>query len=372
MKNNMLFRIGLALTLVAGLLCAGCYDEVASAGRKGLRAAYGADSKNYQEFPGDPIALATMKTVAFVPFDSVAPQDGFNPVTFTTSMASQLATRGQVKVVYPQEILKLTDIENRKARQHNVRLQERMMMGEDLGKLPREERTRMPMLDPVRDVDDAVKLGRMLKADAIVMGSITDFDPYNRPQMCLSVKVIATGNSDVASNALAELTQWGVPRSATTARGVIWYLQQNFDSRDSDTGRDAWGFALARHTDDSPSDTDAYLLTISRYYDFVGNKISLSILQAREKAILEAQARALAEAQRQRLAQEGVRNKIRALTDPHYEVPDQQAVMNRSLQDDREKGWRPDIYNLQHPDKKQLLDTNIDPRLVQEQISAMQ
>lgn len=359
---------------VLGVFClsvTGCYDAAARMARKSARAAYGADSKAYQEFPGDPIALATVKNIAFIPFDSVAPQDGFNSTAFTTALASQLATRGEVRVFYPQEIMKITEVENRKANAHNMRLQERVAMGEDLSKLSREERTRMTMLDPIHSIDDAVKVGRLINADAVVMGMITDYDPYMRPKMCLTIKVVATGASDVAANALADLSQWGVPRSATTARGIVWYMQQNFDSRDSDIGRNVWVYGVSKHTEDRPSDVQSYIYSMGQYYDYVGSVLARSMMGARQQAVAEAEARALAEAQKRQLAQEGVRNKIRALTDPHFEVPNADAVMNRNLVDERDKGWRPDVYNIQHPDKKQLLNTYVDPRLVQEQMNAM-
>lgn len=353
------------------LFAGGCYESVANAARKGARAAYGAGTKAYQDFPGDPVAIATAKNIAFIPFDSVAPQEGFNSTAFTTAMASQLATRGEVRVFYPQEILKIVEIENRKARAHNVKLQDRITMGEDLSSLTRDERTRMAMLDPVGNIDDAVKVGRLIGADAVVMGTITDYDPYMRPKMCLTIKLVATGASDVAANALADLSQWGVPRSATTARGVVWYMQQNFDSRDSDTGRNVWSYGYTKHTEDRPTDVESYIYSMTQYFDYVGSVLAGAMMGARQQAILEAEARALAEAQKQQLAQEGVRNKIRALTDPHFEVPDAQAVMNRNVTDERDKGWRPDVYNIEHQDKKQLLNTYVDPRLVQEQINAM-
>lgn len=366
-------NILLAAPLLLGvLLCAGCLNETGGYSRKVGRAIYGADSKFYEEFPGDPIALATVKTIAFIPFENISPEEGFNSIAFTTCMANQLASKGEVKVVYPQELLKLVEIENRKIQLHNTTLQEMVMMGENLERLPRDQRTRQRLLDPITNVDDAVKLGRMLKADAVVMGMITDYNPYMRPKICLSVKILATGNSDTAATALQQMTQWGVPRSSVTGRGEVWYMQQNFDSRDSDTGRNVWVYGMTKHTEDRPSDIQSYILSMTQFYDYVSACMARAIVGARTAAITEAERRALEEAQRQQLAQEGVRNKLRALTDPHYEVPDAQAVMNRGLADTRDKGWRPDVYNLQHPDKKRLINTYVDPQRIQEQFNAMQ
>ncbi len=359
------------IVVVSSLFCSGCFQEMGVFGRKVTRAAYGAQSKSYEEFKGDPVALATVKTIAFVPFENASAESTFDSMLFTTRMANQMATQGEVRVIYPREMMKMVETENRKAKLHNTRLQERIVLGEDLNGIPRDERTRMRMMDPSVNIDDAVKLGRLLKADAVVMGTVTDYDPYMRPKMCLTVKLVATGNSDTAAMALSQMTQWGVPRTSSTARGEIWFVQQNFDSRDSDIGRNVWVYGLTKHTEDRPTDVESYIASMSQYFDYVGSCMTREVLRARKKAVDEAERRALAEAQKQKLAQEGVRNKIRALTDVHYQVPDAQAVMNRSLGDMRDKGWRPDIYNIEHPDKKRLMNTYVDPKLVQEQIQAM-
>ena len=350
----------------------GCQAEMSKAARKAARAVYGGTTSSYEEFTGDPIAIATTKSVAFIPFDYVGRLEGFDTMTFTTRFASQMSTKGQVKVVFPRQAMKLVEVENRKVNQHNTQLAEMVMMGNDLNGLSRDERQRARKLNPVISLDDAVKIGRMLKVDAVVTGTVSEWDPYMRPRMCVNVKIIATGNSDTAAQALAQMTQWGVPRQATTARGVVWFLQQNFDTRDSDIGRNIWAYGLMKHTEYSASDIDSYLRSISQFYDYVGSVLAKSILATRSEAIEEAERRALEEAKRIKLAQAGVRRKLRALTDPYYEVPEAQAVMNQNLADKRDMSWRPDVYNLQHQDKKRLINTYVDPKLVNEQTTAIQ
>ena len=353
-------------------LTTGCKEEMAGLARKVTRATYGGTTDAYEEFTGDPIAIATTKSVAFIPFDYVGRLEGFDTMTFTTRFASQMSTRGEMKVVFPREAMKLVEVENRKVDQHNTQLAEMVMMGEKLDHLPADARNRARKLNPVISLDDAVKIGRMLKVDAVVTGTVSEWDPYMRPRMCVNVKVIATGNSDTAAQALAQMTQWGVPRQATTARGVIWFMQQNFDTRDSDIGRNIWAYGLTKHTEEQAADVESYLRSISQYYDYVGASLSKTILNTRAGAIEEAEKRALEEAQRMKLAQAGVRNKLRALTDPYYQVPEAQAVMNQNLADGRDMGWRPDVYNLEHQDKKRLINTYVDPKLVQEQTAGIQ
>ncbi len=372
-KRSQGIRIFSALLLaVMVFMATGCQREVQNSARKMARAVHGGKTDAYEEFTGDPVAIATTKSVAFIPFDYLGGTEGFDTMGFTTRFAAQMATRGAVKVVFPREAMKLVEMENRKVNQHNRILSEMVMMGTDLNSLPRDERTKAKKLNPVISLDDAVKIGRLLKVDAVVTGIVSEWDPYMRPRMCVTVKMIATGNSDTAAQALAQMTQWGVPRQASTERGIVWYMQQNFDTRDADIGRNIWAFGLLKHTEYSASDISSYLRSMSRFYDYVGASLTKSILATRDQVIEEAEKRALAEAEKVKLAQAGVRNKLRALTDPYYQVPDAQAVMNQTQADTRNMTWRPDIYNLQHQDKKRLINTYVDPKLVQEQLAEVE
>lgn len=364
-------KLNLILSLLALTTLCGCFEEMGAAGRTVGRAAYGGVSKSYEEFPGDPVALATTKTVLFMPFEYNGIEEGFDTMIFTTRLANQVATQAEMRVLYPLDALKLTQLENRKIENKNRKLNEMVVFEDDLNKLPHDERVRGKMLNPIISVDDAIKIGRQLKADAVVMGVISDWSPYMRPRMCLTMQVIATGNSDTAANALAQLSQWGVPRMESNARGVVWFMQQNFDARDPAIGRNVWAYGLTKHTEENVYDKDVYLRAISNFYDYVGSRIGGDMLKARKGAIVEAEKRALELAKQQQLAAEGVRNKLRNLTDAYYTVPDAQNVTDRALADKRDYGWRPDIYNLNHQDKKQLMNTYVDPRLVEEQYSAM-
>lgn len=371
-KSNVRLILSIIGLIALVVLCSGCYEDVGRFARKNSRSIYGAHSKSYEEFVGDPIALATVKTVVFVPFDYLGRIQGFDSMTFTTKFANQMATQAEVRVIYPREFMKLCENENRKVSTHNKILAERVMMDVDLNTLPRDERTQARKLNPISNVEDAVKLGRMIKADAVVMGRVSEWDPYMRPRMALTVDVVATGNSDTAAQALAQMTQWGVPRQASSnARGPIWFVQQNFDSRDPDIGRNVWNYGYGKHTEDRASNISSYIRSMTEFYDYVGTCMAKEVLRARKKAVKEAQRRAIEEAKKKKLAQEGVHNKLRALTDVNYHVPDSQAVMDRTLADRRDMSWRPDIYNLQHEDKKKALNKHVDPRLVEEQYNAM-
>lgn len=352
--------------LFAILLLTGCI----AVGRSIGRAAIAGPSQAKEEFVGNPVALATVKTVVVLPFDCCAREPGFDAIDFATRLANQIASRGKLRVIYPREAIALAVKENRRADRHNAVLQQRELVegipperveGEgrpffEGGEEGKEDRTLKPRLYPIQKIEDAVKLGCMLKADAVITGVVTDFDPYYRPRLSLLMRVVATGQSDAAAIALAELTQWGVPRRSETARGILWYLQQNFDSRDGDIGRNVAVYSVTKHTEHHPYDTDAYLRSISLYYDYVSAVLSHTLHNARQRAIQEAEERALREAEKMRISHEAVRRRIRELVSPTPHLPDADAILAENLYDRRNRSWRPDVYNLQHPRKKAILD----------------
>ncbi len=371
-SNTILVCLALLALLI--LLAGGCEGKA----RSGF-AAVTSSSRPFQEFVGDPVALATVKTVAILPFDDCSPEPGFKPLEFSTRMANQLAAAGKLRVIYPKEIMALTGKLNRDIRRHNSEYRYRNLTGRRLvdvrpDQLRRakaglresvagEEDTRKAFLDPARKVNDAVKLGRMLGADAVVMGRVTDYNAYMRPRISLLVRVVATGTTDDQARELAELCQWGIPRAKSIARGVTWQRQQNFDSRNGNIGFGAYMSALTHHVGDQVYDTESYLRSPSLYSNYVGAVLSKALLKARSRAIAEAKKRAMAEARRRKAARERVRGRLRNLLYSSPQLPDPDQVMAQNHRVQTERNWRPDIYNRAHPAKEKVLyaPENIDP-----------
>ncbi len=344
------------------LLAPGCLTLARTVARATTSVSY-----PHEQWEGDPVALATVKSVLVLPFADKAPEPGFDADGFATRLANQLSARGQLRVVYPREALALVETDNAEIRRHNAEYRRRQLLGirpatERADLLQRadarrgeavagEEDRLQEMLDPVHNLDDAIKVGRRLKVDAVVMGLVTDHDPYLRPRVALTLQVVATGNSEAAAAALAELTQWGIPRSANYSRGIIWSRQQNFDSRDGNIGRDVYEHAFIRHTEEHPYDTETYLRSMRMYYDYVSSTLSKGLLDARTAAVAEAEKRALAEAEKRQAEHLAVRKRINDLTTPDPALPDAEQVVATNLYDRRDGGWRPDVYNLDHPNK---------------------
>lgn len=302
---------------------------------------------------GDPVALAGMKSIAILPFENLAPENDFDPMKFSQKIAGQLSSRGEVRVIFPQETMRQLEAYNKEVEIHNRQLHKLMLLGKpaaeerrdraDLGQttVSTDEAESWRKLDPVGRVEDALKLGRMMKVDGIMMGRVTDYDPYYRPRLAVSCQVVLTGRSDAATRALRELSQWGVPRSLASQRGVAWLRQQNFDTRDGGIARDLYLYARNKHTESNPYDTEIYLRSMDRFFEFVGATLACKMLEVRDDAIDEMLARGRREAKRRRMEETAVVDRIRALT-RRDELPAGRDIITKNLSDRRDRSWRPD------------------------------
>ncbi|MHC4884204.1 MAG: hypothetical protein ACYTGH_03875, partial [Planctomycetota bacterium] len=253
-------------------------------------------SKAWDERDGDPVALATTRSVAVLPFDNQSGEPSFSPETFSQKLSSQLAAMGTVRVIFPQEVKRTLDRLNQEIRHHNDTLYKLDL----LGKTPSEERKARSdagltsvssgenkpkaLLNPMQNVEDAIRIGRILQVDAVLMGTVTDFSPYYRPRLAVTVKAVLTGRGDAATTALRELTQWGVPRNANYHRGVAWIRQQVFDAASGGIARDIYLWARKHHTEDRPFDTDIYLRDMEKFFEFIGATLASRYLGARQAA----------------------------------------------------------------------------------------
>ncbi|MFH0910072.1 MAG: hypothetical protein V1918_00970 [Planctomycetota bacterium] len=351
--------------LLAGLLfgaaaaLAGCVEP--SEVRFATRALQPVNSLN--ERADDPAALTTIRSVAVLPFDNLSGEASFDPLVFAQTFAGQLSRFGRVRVVFPQEALRLLDRENEEVWRHNEDLRRLRLLGRDPG-AERAERAESGLvtvtesddkpkepLNPMRREEDAVKLGRMLGVDAVFVGTVTAYDPYYRPRIAVTARALATGRGDAASQALRELTQWGIPRNLEGARGAVWLRQQLFDGREGGIARDIYLFARNRHTEDQPYDTEIYLRSMDRFFEFVTGTLADRFLDARKDAAEEALKRAEAEAAKRKVEKESILARVRALVAPPAELPDPDALIQENLPDRRDHSWRPRVYGLARPDK---------------------
>ncbi|MCX7676282.1 MAG: hypothetical protein N2Z59_02780, partial [Alteraurantiacibacter sp.] len=119
---------GLWLALAGSALwTAGCTDVAYNAGRKAL--ACTSQSKPFEEWVGDPVALATVRTIAVLPPENTSAEKGFDAVAFATRFANQLASTGAVRVIYPRQALEAVERQNQAIRRHNAEVYHRRLLG---------------------------------------------------------------------------------------------------------------------------------------------------------------------------------------------------------------------------------------------------
>ena len=359
---------GLAILLSLALL-SGCSEA------RHITATLGSSSKPYQEYLEDPVNLTTIKTIAVFPFSDRAPQPGFDADEFANKLANQLSLHGKVRVIYPREMLSQVDRENREARRWNADLKEKMALGlyipenapEGGAFAPESPDERQPRAyyDPIHNTDEAVRLARRAKADAIIVGEVTDYDPYMRPQLSLTMRLIATGSTETAAQAIAEMTQWGIPRAGMGASGggVIYIRQQTFDSSVGSVGLDVSKYGRTHLNEHNPYGTEVYLRSMSKYYDVVANELAGAYMEARKKAVKEAEERAKAEAKKRQEDQSKAMSRLMALMNRDARIPDyetnahQEAYFDQAFMDKRTlldanggdrriMSWRPDGRNI--------------------------
>lgn len=326
-----------------------------------ITAALGSSSKPYQEFMEDPAALTTIKTVAVFPFDDRAPQPGFDSAEFANKLANQLAAHGKVRVLYPRDILSTVEKENRAAKRHNAELKEKIALGlmtEDEANDMADGGSggRRPYYDPVKNVDEAVRLARRAKADAIIVGEVSDYDPYMRPRLSVTMRLIATGSTETAANAIAELTQWGIPLSGSgvgSGGGVIYIRQQSFDSNIGSVGMDVSKYGRTHFNDKSPYGTELYVRSMSSYYDVVAFKLAEAYATARKKAVEEAERRAKQKAKEDKQDQTKAVERLMALMERDSRIPDHESWMHGE-----------DYWDAAFVDKRAVVEKNGDDRRI--------
>ena len=133
---------------------------------------------------------------------------------------------------------------------------------------------RIAEIQAVTTPADAIRLIETLDVDALVVGTITAYDPYPPPTLGMAVQVFGRwSRSDVArfdpqalvrapSDTTVSMGDLGGPLAIAQASGL-------FDSRNNTTLGLLRTFAAGRTVPDSPFGTEVYLMDIELYTQFV-------------------------------------------------------------------------------------------------------
>ena len=121
---------------------------------------------------------------------------------------------------------------------------------------------------------EAILLMNSLQVDAIVVGTITAFDPYPPPTLGMAIQVF-TRDSPHGGHSLDTQALTRAPTGGTVADGGVGAFQATaqaagvFDARNHTTLGLLRKYAAGRTEPDSPFGTEVYLMDIELYTQFV-------------------------------------------------------------------------------------------------------
>ena len=205
-----------------------------------LLAGCSGSQRNYRDYPPNP--FPDIHNVAVLPVLNQGGRPTFDPDDFGNILASELLKFPGFKVVRPAALRGL---------------------GEPLPK----------------SVEDAVRLGRRLKVDAVLVSMITDHDPYDPPRVAISVQFLRTGARTVASDGIDRLVQsssWRKgPLEMTREKAGHWVaaFEGVYDAHEERIRREIAAYAAAQDASDTAFLREREFLAVQdRYFQFVSNQ----------------------------------------------------------------------------------------------------
>lgn len=129
---------------------------------------------------------------------------------------------------------------------------------------------------PPASTAEAVKLAKFLGADAIVVGGITEYDPYYPPRVAVAAQMIGVKRFSLRSVDVDRLIPSGKPFKVDAGRQdlVIAALEKVYDSNFEITRVELRGYTQAHSGDDHAfPEEDATLRVMERYWRFVSNRM---------------------------------------------------------------------------------------------------
>lgn len=141
---------------------------------------------------------------------------------------------------------------------------------------------------PPLSVEDAVRLGRRLKVDAVLVAAVTDHDPYDPPRIAVSVQFLRASSRAVSAEDVDRLVRsasWRQgPFEVSRERAGHWVaaFEEVFDAREERTRRDLVAYVEGRVASDSAFLGEREFLAVqSRYFQFVSHRILHHLFEAR-------------------------------------------------------------------------------------------
>lgn len=127
--------------------------------------------------------------------------------------------------------------------------------------------------------DDALRVARRLRADAILACAVTDYDPYDPPRVAVSAQLLSVEAGDLSGRDLDRMLQSGSWRrgpltmSRDRAGHAVAAFEEVYDAREKTTRR-----ALQAYVEGRVEDERETLAVQSRYLQFVSNRLITRVL----------------------------------------------------------------------------------------------
>ena len=137
--------------------------------------------------------------------------------------------------------------------------------------------------EPLKGVEEILKLGRALGVDAVVIGTITTYDPYTPPRLGVALQVFRTKRRSVASSDIDALVQSGrpIPIERGDAGYVVASFERIYDAHHDATRDKLEAFGLAHSADDfggNSPEWDAMNIR-SRWFSFVSTDLIREVMK---------------------------------------------------------------------------------------------
>lgn len=128
---------------------------------------------------------------------------------------------------------------------------------------------------------EALELAGRLRADAVIVGAVTDYDPYYKPRVGLALQVYQRRPSSPAPDILA-LAERARPFPIRAGRVPVAVLDRVYDSADPALDRALHRYARQRAFT-SPLGADRYLRDMEKYLEFVCHQAVADLLEMERK-----------------------------------------------------------------------------------------
>ena len=128
------------------------------------------ESWKYKTYPENP--FPDVRVVAILPFINQTSERKLNTEEFSNILASEILKFDGFQVVRPRVVA--------------------MTLGEG---------------EEIRNLDDAIRVGRRVKADAVLVAAITDYDPYRPPKIGISVQFLRVASREITDREIDRIVQ---------------------------------------------------------------------------------------------------------------------------------------------------------------------